>query len=234
MADRLAELVGDAVFTRREETLEAVVGELLRRAGATLAVAESCTGGLLAERITRVPGSSDYFLGGAITYDDRIKRELLGVPAELLDAHGAVSEPVARAMALGACRAFGADWGVGITGVAGPGGGSEEKPVGTVHIAVAGPPRAGPAGGAGEAGGSDEPGEPGETRDPGEPTIWHRRVRFPGDRERVRWQSAQLALDMLRRGLLAGPPQVSDGTKASAETGATAAPDASAARSGGA
>lgn len=180
MRDRLAGLVGDAVFTTRAgDSLESVVGDLLRAAGASLAVAESCTGGLLAERITRVAGSSDYFLGGVVTYANEVKSGLLGVPAEMLAAHGAVSEPVARAMAERARRLFGAGWGAGITGVAGPGGGSEDKPVGTVHVAVAGP---GPDGAA---------------------VTEHRRVRFPGDRERVRWQSAQLALDLLRRGLSA-------------------------------
>jgi competence/damage-inducible protein CinA-like protein len=175
MARRLSELAGDAVYADREEaTLESVAGDLLRGAGRTLAVAESCTGGLLAERLTRVPGSSGYFLGGAVVYTNALKTRLLGVPEALLAAHGAVSEPVARAMAEGVRGALGGDYGIGITGVAGPGGGSEEKPVGTVHLAVAGPDGA-----------------------------VHRRVRFPGDRERVRWQASQLALEMLRRLLLA-------------------------------
>ena len=175
MAARLRELVGDAVFCSREEdTMEGLVGELLRQAGATLTVAESCTGGLLAERITRVPGSSDYFLGGAVTYTNELKSQVLGVPEEMLREHGAVSEPVARAMAEGVRRVFRSDYGIGVTGVAGPGGGSEAKPVGTVHVALAGPQG-----------------------------VEHRKVRFPGDRERVRMQSAQLALDLLRRRLLA-------------------------------
>jgi len=175
MTARLRELAGDAVFCgSEEETLEGVVGELLRKAGATLTVAESCTGGLLAERITRVAGSSDYFLGGAVTYTNALKSQVLGVPEEMLREHGAVSELVARAMADGVRRVWPSDYGIGVTGVAGPGGGSEAKPVGTVHIAVAGPHG-----------------------------VEHRRVRFPGDRERVRWQSAQLALEMLRRRLLA-------------------------------
>ncbi|MFL6294009.1 MAG: competence/damage-inducible protein A [Thermoanaerobaculia bacterium] len=175
MTARLRELAGDAVFCgSEEETLEGIVGELLRRAGATLTVAESCTGGLLAERITRVPGSSDYFLGGAVTYTNALKSLVLGIPQKMLREHGAVSEPVARAMAEEVRRVWRSDYGIGITGVAGPGGGSEAKPVGTVHIVVAGPRG-----------------------------VEHRRVRFPGDRERVRWQSAQLALDLLRRRLLA-------------------------------
>jgi nicotinamide-nucleotide amidase len=177
MVARLAELAGDAVFTTREEdTLESVVGDLLRVAGTTLTAAESCTGGLFSQRITSVVGSSDYFLGGAVTYSNELKTKLVGVPATLIAEHGAVSEPVARAMAEGVRRALKSDWGVGITGIAGPGGGSAEKPVGTVHIAVAGP------------------------RD-GE--MEHRQIRLPGDRDRVRRFSAQIALEMLRRRLLA-------------------------------
>jgi nicotinamide-nucleotide amidase len=183
MADRLCALAGDSVYTRRAgDTLESVIGDLLRRGGAahgraaTLATAESCTGGLLAERLTRIPGSSDYFLGGVVTYADAEKTRLLGVPAEWIAEHGAVSEPVARAMAEGVCRALAADYGIGITGVAGPGGGSEAKPVGTVDIAVAGP---------------------------GGKTA-HRRYRFPGDRERIRWFASQLALEMFRRLILSG------------------------------
>lgn len=177
MTKRLRELVGDAVFaTREEDTLESVVGDLLRVAGATLTAAESCTGGLLSQRITAVPGSSDYFLGGAVTYSNELKTSLVGVPAGMITEHGAVSEPVARAMAEGARRAFGSDYGVGITGIAGPGGGSEAKPVGTVHVAVAGPR---------------------------EEDVEHRKFRFPGDRDRIRRFSAQAALEMLRRRLLA-------------------------------
>ncbi|HEV8580897.1 MAG TPA: competence/damage-inducible protein A [Thermoanaerobaculia bacterium] len=177
MTARLAELAGDAVFaTREEDTLESVVGDLLRKAGATLTAAESCTGGLFSQRITSVAGSSDYFLGAAVTYSNELKVRMVGVPPEVLAEHGAVSEPVARAMAEGVRRSLGSDYGVGITGVAGPGGGSAEKPVGTVHIAVAGP-------GAGD--------------------VHHRQLRLPGDRDRVRRFSAQLALEMLRRRLLA-------------------------------
>jgi len=189
MSRRLAELAGDAVFTDRDgDTLESVVGELLRQRGRTLSVAESCTGGLVAERLTRVPGSSDYFLGGVVAYTDELKTRLVGVPETLLAAHGAVSEPVARALALGVRRALATDYGIGVTGVAGPGGGSAEKPVGTVHLAVAGP-----------AGGPPESPEDAAS----EPVVVHRRVRFPGDRERVRRQASQLALEMLRRLLLA-------------------------------
>ncbi len=178
MGARLAELAGPAVYALREEdTMEKVVGELLRKASATLTLAESCTGGLVSERLTRVPGSSDYFLGGAVTYTNELKTRLVNVPAELIAEHGAVSEPVARAMAEGVRRALGSDYGIGITGVAGPGGGSEAKPVGTVHIALAAPN--------------------GETD--------HRRARFPGDRDRIRWFASQVALEMLRRRLLGSP-----------------------------
>jgi len=181
MTARLAELAGDAVYAFREEdTMEIVVGRLLREAEKTLTTAESCTGGMVAERLTRVPGSSDYFLGGEVTYTNELKIRRLGVPAELIEEHGAVSEPVARAMAEGVRRVLGSDFGIGITGVAGPGGGSEAKPVGTVHIALAGP-------------GS------------GAMETDHRKIRFPGDRERVRQHASQLALEMLRRRLQGKP-----------------------------
>ena len=115
------------------------IQRLLRERAQTLAVAESCTGGGLGAALAAVPGASDGFLGGVIAYANPVKQALLGVPAELLEAHGAVSDPVALAMAEGARRCTGADWALAITGVAGPGGGSDEKPVGLVHIAVAGP-----------------------------------------------------------------------------------------------
>jgi PncC family amidohydrolase len=112
---------------------------LLRSRGLTIAAAESCTGGGLSDAITNVAGSSDYFLGGIVSYSNSAKERLLGVDPKLLAAHGAVSEPVAIAMAEGACRALGAEVGIGVTGIAGPGGGSNEKPVGLVYIAVASP-----------------------------------------------------------------------------------------------
>lgn len=118
--------------------LETIVGERLTSMDRTLATAESCSGGLLAHRITNVPGSSVYFPGGVITYSNEAKVDLLGVSMEVLDREGAVSETVARQMAQGVRERFDADWGVGITGIAGPGGGSAEKPVGLVYIAVAG------------------------------------------------------------------------------------------------
>jgi nicotinamide-nucleotide amidase len=169
---RLQELLGEAVFSvGPPRTLEEVVGEGLRRAGATVATAESCTGGLLAERLTRTAGSSDIFVGGVVAYSNEVKVALLGVPRATLDEHGAVSQPVAEAMARGVREQLGSTFGVAITGVAGPGGGSEEKPVGTVHVALAGP---------------------------GDGEMEHRRLWIPGDRERVRWLTSQTCLDLLR------------------------------------
>ncbi len=121
------------------EAIESVIGALLREGAATLATAESCTGGLIAHRVTNVTGSSEYFLGGVVAYSNEVKQALLDVSEELLIAHGAVSAPVAEAMAQGARRRFGATYGVGVTGIAGPGGGTAEKPVGLVYIAVTGP-----------------------------------------------------------------------------------------------
>lgn len=175
MAARVRTLLGDVIFGEGESlTLEQVVGEALAAHGWRLATAESCTGGLLAERLTRVPGSSRYFPGGVITYSNAEKTRQLGVAESLLAEHGAVSEAAARAMAEGVRARFGTDLGVAITGVAGPDGGSAEKPVGTVHVAIAGP---------------------GERVD-------HRHLRLPGDRERIRWQASQAALEMTRRRLL--------------------------------
>lgn len=130
---------GRLCFGENEDDLASVVLEQLRLGGHTLAVAESCTGGGLGAALAAVPGASDVFLGGVIAYANRVKQELLGVPAEQLASHGAVSDSVAQAMAVGVRRATGADWALAITGVAGPSGGTAEKPVGLVHIAVAGP-----------------------------------------------------------------------------------------------
>lgn len=185
MAERTALLLGETVYGRREEDdLETLVGALLRGAGATLATAESCTGGMIAERVTAVAGSSDYFVGGVVAYSNELKRTLVDVPEALLREHGAVSEPVARALAEGVCRRLGASHGIGVTGIAGPGGGTPEKPVGTVHVAVA-------------------------TR--GGETV-HRVVRLPGDRERVRRFTSQLALEMLRRRLVAAAEEATPAT----------------------
>lgn len=131
--------LGHTVFGRDADTLASAAGELLVAAGQTLATAESCTGGLIAKLITDVPGASRYFRGGAVTYANEAKQELTGVSAELLARYGAVSEPVARAMADGARRCFQADFALSVTGVAGPTGGTPEKPVGLVYIGLAGP-----------------------------------------------------------------------------------------------
>ncbi len=133
----IRERAGQYVYGTDEQTLEEVVGLLMRERGLTLAVAESCTGGGLGARLTNIPGSSDYFLGGVISYSNELKMTLLGVPKATLVAHGAVSEPTARAMAAGVTAATGADVGVSITGIAGPGGGTAEKPVGLVYIGLA-------------------------------------------------------------------------------------------------
>ena len=149
--------------------LPARVGEQLLHRSRTIAVAESCTGGLVGARLTEVPGSSSYFVGGAIAYANAVKVAVLGVPELLLEEHGAVSEPVALAMAEGALSAFGADLAVATTGIAGPSGGSPEKPVGTVYIALA----------------SRE----GECR--------CRRHQFEGDRSSVRCHTVDAALRMV-------------------------------------
>lgn len=160
------------IYGEDEADLAAVVLELCRDRGLHIATAESCTGGLLGARLTSVPGSSDVYVGGVVAYDNRVKRELLGVREETLREHGAVSEAVAREMAAGARGALGAEIGVAVTGIAGPGGGTPAKPVGTVWIAVQ---------------------VNGETRASG-------RV-YTGDREEIRQRSAQSALDLVRRAL---------------------------------
>jgi nicotinamide-nucleotide amidase len=173
-AREMLAVVGDDVFSTDGRSLEQVVGDLLRGRGWHVAVAESCTGGLVASRLTDVPGSSDYVQVGVVCYSNAAKTILLGVPADLIAAHGAVSEPVAEAMAEG-IRERGVRHGlpvevaVGITGIAGPGGGSEPKPVGTVFVAVASP-----------AG------------------TLVRRFLFLGGREVVKFQASQAALMMVR------------------------------------
>ena len=137
LADKIELDLGDHVFSAHGETLEEVVGMFLGMKEKTLAVAESCTGGLLAERLTRAPGSSNFFLGGALCYSDALKTRLAGVAPKLLEEHGAVSKPVARAMAEGIRKNTGAAIGVGITGIAGPDGGTPEKPVGLVFVSLA-------------------------------------------------------------------------------------------------
>lgn len=172
-ADRIAaavrDLFGDAVWGEGKDELPDVVVARLAARRERLAVAESCTGGLLAELVTRVPGASNAFDLGVVAYGNAMKERILAVPPDLLAAHGAVSEPVARALAEGARSAGGATWGVGVTGIAGPSGGTPEKPVGTVHLALAGPTG----------------------------TQALKRL-YPGDRSRIRRFAAYEALNLLR------------------------------------
>ena len=161
--------LGDAVFAEGTTTLEESVAALLARRGLTVAVAESCTGGLVAARLVNVPGMSNHLLEGVVAYSNRAKERLLGVPADRIERHGAVSEAVARAMAEGARAGAGADLGLAVTGIAGPGGGSSEKPVGTVWFALA------------DAAGADAV-----------------RELFPGDRQTVRERAVLYALNLVR------------------------------------
>jgi nicotinamide-nucleotide amidase len=135
----IKQIAGDDYFGSDDDTLASVVGELLRAKGQTLAVAESCTGGGLGQMLTEIPGSSDYFMGGIISYANRVKIDLLGVDPEALDTQGAVSEIVARQMAAGVKAKLATDWAISITGIAGPGGGTDTKPVGLVYIGIAAP-----------------------------------------------------------------------------------------------
>jgi nicotinamide-nucleotide amidase len=166
-------LLGDKIYSRNGDPLEVVVGEMLHKAHASVAVAESLTGGMLGERFTTVPGSSRYFLGGFITYSNAMKVELLGVDAQLLAHFGAVSRETAEAMAAGARRVTKATYALAVTGVAGPESGEDAAPVGTVYIALA---------------------------DPEKTVAVHRQ--FLGDRTRIRMFTTQMALDVLRRRLM--------------------------------
>lgn len=139
VAKEIKAIAGLDYFGEDEDTIASVVGALLRQRGETVAVAESCTGGGLGALLTDQPGSSDYFWGGVIAYDNQVKIKLLGVDPEIIEHCGAVSDATAEAMALGVQERFGTDWGIAITGIAGPGGGTEEKPVGTVYVGLANP-----------------------------------------------------------------------------------------------
>jgi nicotinamide-nucleotide amidase len=167
---KLVEPVAGHLFSREEIETPALVLDLLREQGLTLATAESCTGGMVAARLTAIPGSSDVFLGSIVAYADTVKAAQLGVPAEVLATYGAVSAETARAMAEGARARLGADVAVSVTGVAGPGGGTSEKPVGLVFLHAAGPQ--------------------------GERTL---RFDFPGDRDTIRGRAAVAALHLVRR-----------------------------------
>ena len=183
LVEAIEHRMGEAVFSSHGESLEEVVLLMLGLRHMTLAAAESCTGGLLAERLTAVPGSSRYFLGGAVVYADKLKTEFADVPEEMVRTEGPVSEAVARALAEGIRKRTGATVGVGITGIAGPGPGAPgpdaEKPIGLVYVGVS-------FAGTKAAGGGTKVVE----------------LRLTGDRERIRWWASQHALEMLRRGLL--------------------------------
>ncbi len=182
MVERLRFALGEAVFTTQGEEMETVVANALNQNHATIAVAESCTGGLVAQRLTSIPGSSSYFLGGVVCYSNELKSAWADVPAELIEAKGAVSAEVAVALAEGIRRSTGAQLGIGITGIAGPSGGTPEKPVGTVHIALA-----------------------------NESGTKERSMHFPGDRERIRLYASQTALDLVRRYFLAKQREAAQG-----------------------
>jgi nicotinamide-nucleotide amidase len=173
LAEQIEEELGDNVFSDNGDSLEQIVGYYLQMRNATLAVAESCTGGLLAERITSISGSSRYFLGGAVVYSNTLKTAFADVPPNLIEKHGAVSREVAASLAEGIRKRCSAALGIGITGVAGPTGGTPEKPVGLVFHALAGEK---------------------------ETEVVERR--FPGDRQHIRWYASQQALDMVRRKLM--------------------------------
>lgn len=173
LVDQIENELGDFVYSDNGDPLEQIVSYYLQMRNATLAVAESCTGGLVAERLTSVSGSSRYFIGGAVVYSNELKVALADVPQDLLDVYGAVSEPVSKALAEGIRRRCGTTLGLGITGVAGPTGGTAEKPVGLVFHALA--------------------------SDSGTEVV---KRNFTGDRSRIRWFASQQALDMVRRKLM--------------------------------
>jgi len=174
MTADIMDRLGGYVFSTEGETLEEVIGKLLRERGMTLSTAESCTGGLIAHRITNVPGSSDYFLEGVVSYSNEAKMQILGVPKEALEAHGAVSAPVVEAMARGVRGLSGSGIGVAVSGIAGPSGGTEEKPVGTVFIGL----------------------------DHVERGVSSGKFLFYGTREQIKLATSEKALDMIRKILL--------------------------------
>jgi nicotinamide-nucleotide amidase len=173
LVDRIEDELGDFVYSDNGDSLEQIVSYYLQMRNATIAVAESCTGGLVAERLTSISGSSRSFIGGAVVYSNGLKTEFADVPQDLIDVYGAVSEPVAKALAEGIRKRCGTTLGIGVTGVAGPTGGTAEKPVGLVFHALAG--------------------------ESGTEVV---KRNFPGDRERIRWFASQQALDMVRRKLM--------------------------------
>ena len=193
--------LGPIVYGVEEETLESIVGRMLTARGLSVATAESCTGGLIAERITDVPGSSAYFRGGVVAYSNEAKQALLGVDTGLLEQYGAVSEPVVRSMAEGVRSRFGTDFGVATSGISGPDGGTEEKPVGLVWIAIAGPTFVASGDGASAQPGSRDRAES-ERPVRGDVETHADSFVFPLDRTRHRMLTAQVALDWIRRRLM--------------------------------
>ncbi|MGC2234847.1 MAG: competence/damage-inducible protein A [Pyrinomonadaceae bacterium] len=173
LAGKIVEKLGVAVFSENGDTMEEIVGQILREKGKTLSTAESCTGGLIAQRLTDISGSSEYFIEGVVAYSNEAKIRTLNVPKDLIEKHGAVSAEVAEAMAKGMRARAETDYAISITGIAGPGGGSVEKPVGLVFIGY-----------------SDE----NQTKS--------FKILLPGDRYLIRWRSSQAALDYLRRQIL--------------------------------
>ena len=173
LADKIVEKLGAAVFSRNGELMEEIVGKLLKESNKTLSVAESCTGGLIGERLTDIAGSSAYFIQGVIAYANKSKINTLKVAPEIIEKHGAVSAEVAEAMAKGMRELAQTDYAISVTGIAGPDGGSEEKPVGTVFIGYA-----------------------------DEHRVKSFKTILPGDRYLIRWRASQTALDYLRRKIL--------------------------------
>jgi len=173
LAGQLEDRLGDALFAFRGETMEEIVGLKLNVGGFTLGIAESCTGGLISYRLTEVPGASAFFIETVVCYSNESKIKTLGVDPELIERYGAVSAEVAEALALGVKRHADTDFGLAVTGIAGPGGGTPEKPVGLVYLGLA-----------------------------DDAHVEHKRLMLPGDRSLIRWRSSQAALDLLRRRLL--------------------------------
>lgn len=173
LSGQIEDRLGHSIFAFRGETMEQVIGLRLTVGGFTLSVAESCTGGLIAQRLTEVPGSSKYFMEGVVAYSDEAKIRTLGVEPKLIAKYGAVSDLVAEAMAEGVRKRADTDFGLSVTGIAGPDGGTDDKPVGLVYIALA-----------------------------DDAHTEHRKLRLPGDRQLIRWRASQAALDLLRRRLI--------------------------------
>jgi nicotinamide-nucleotide amidase len=173
LVSKIEEELGDFVYSDNGDSLEQIVSYYLQMRNATIAVAESCTGGLVAQRLTSIGGSSRSFIGGAVVYSNSLKVKFADVPQDVIDVYGAVSEPVAKALAEGIRKRCETTVGIGVTGVAGPTGGTAEKPVGLVFHALA--------------------------TENGTEVV---KRNFPGDRHRIRWFASQQALDMVRRKLM--------------------------------